>query len=52
MSTPKRRKGSKKHKFNLLLTESQYQQLRSYAEREEKDMAQIVRDLIRTLPTE
>jgi len=38
------------HKFNLMLTQSQYQRLKAYAEAEEKDMAEVVRELIRQLP--
>lgn len=50
MSTPNRRKQNKSHKFNVMLTESLYQRLKDYAEVEEKDMAEVVRDLIKTLP--
>ena len=37
-------------RFNVMLTESLYQRLKSYAEAEEKDMAEVVRELIKTLP--
>jgi len=50
MSTPNRRKSKASHKFNVMLTESLYQRLKDYAEAEEKDMAEVVRDLIKTLP--
>lgn len=33
-----------------MLTESLYQRLKDYAEVEEKDMAEVIRDLIKTLP--
>jgi hypothetical protein len=33
-----------------MLTESQYQRLKNYAEAEEKDMAEVIRELIKTLP--
>jgi effector-binding domain-containing protein len=50
MSTPNRKKTSTKHKFNVMLTESQYQRLKDYAEAEEKDMAEVIRELIKSLP--
>jgi hypothetical protein len=37
-------------RFNVMLTESQYQRLKDYAEAEEKDMAEVIRELIKTLP--
>jgi hypothetical protein len=33
-----------------MLTESLYQRLKNYADAEEKDMAEVMRDLIKTLP--
>lgn len=33
-----------------MLTESLYQRLKNYAEAEEKDMAEVIRDLVKTLP--
>jgi hypothetical protein len=50
MATSPRKKSSSMHKFNLMLTQSQYQRLKDYAEAEEKDMAEVIRDLIKTLP--
>ncbi len=50
MSTPKIRKAKASHKFNVMLTESLYQRLKDYAEAEEKDMSEVIRDLIKTLP--
>ncbi len=50
MSTPKSRKAKTSHKFNVMLSDSQYQRLKNYAEVEEKDMAEVIRDLIKTLP--
>ncbi len=50
MSTPTKRKKKTTHRFNVILTDSQYQRLKDYAEAEEKDMAEVVRDLIKTLP--
>ncbi len=50
MSTSNRRKPKTSHKFNVMLSDSQYQRLKNYAEAEEKDMAEVVRDLIKTLP--
>lgn len=50
MSTSTRKKSGAKHKFNVMLTESQYQRLKAYAEAEEKDMAEVIRELIRKLP--
>jgi effector-binding domain-containing protein len=50
MSTSNRRKPKNSHKFNVMLTESQYQRLKDYAEAEEKDMAEVIRELIKTLP--
>jgi hypothetical protein len=50
MTTSQRKKNSSMHKFNLMLTQSQYQRLKAYAEAEEKDMAEVVRELIRQLP--
>ncbi len=50
MSTSNRRKSKTSHKFNVMLSDSQYQRLKNYAEAEEKDMAEVVRDLIKTLP--
>ena len=50
MATSPRKKSSSMHKFNLMLTQSQYQRLKAYAEAEEKDMAEVVRDLIKKLP--
>jgi effector-binding domain-containing protein len=50
MATSPRKKSSSMHKFNLMLTQSQYQRLKAYAEAEEKDMAEVVRELIKTLP--
>jgi hypothetical protein len=50
MATSQRKKNSSMHKFNLMLTQSQYQRLKAYAEAEEKDMAEVVRELIRQLP--
>jgi effector-binding domain-containing protein len=50
MTTSPRKKKSSMHKFNLMLTQSQYQRLKDYAEAEEKDMAEVVRELIKTLP--
>jgi effector-binding domain-containing protein len=52
MSTPTKRKSKSTHRFNVILTESQYQRLKDYAEAREKDMAEVVRELIRTLPIE
>ncbi len=37
-------------RFNVMLTESLYQRLKNYAEVEEKDMAEVVRELIKSLP--
>jgi hypothetical protein len=37
-------------RFNVMLTESLYQRLKNYAEAEEKDMAEVIRDLVKTLP--
>jgi effector-binding domain-containing protein len=50
MATSPRKKNSSMHKFNVMLTQSQYQRLKDYAEAEEKDMAEVVRELIKTLP--
>jgi len=50
MSTSNRRKPKTNHKFNVMLSDSQYQRLKNYAEAEEKDMAEVIRDLIKTLP--
>jgi effector-binding domain-containing protein len=50
MPTPTKRKTKSTHRFNVILTESQYQRLKDYAEAEEKDMAEVVRELIKTLP--
>jgi metal-responsive CopG/Arc/MetJ family transcriptional regulator len=52
MSTSNRRKPKASHKFNVMLTESLYQRLKDYAEAEEKDMSEVIRDLIKTLPME
>ena len=52
MSTPTKRKQKSTHRFNVILTESQYQRLKAYSEAREKDMAEVVRELIRTLPIE
>lgn len=43
-------KSRKKVRFNVMLTESQYQRLKDFAEDNEKDMAEVVRELIKTLP--
>jgi hypothetical protein len=43
-------KSRKKVRFNVMLTESQYQRLKDFAEAQEKDMAEVVRELIKTLP--
>ncbi len=37
-------------RFNVMLTESLYERLKNYAEVEEKDMAEVVRELIKSLP--
>lgn len=50
MSTPSKGKSKAMRKFNVMLTESQYHRLKDYAEAEEKDMAEVVRELIKTLP--
>ena len=50
MSTSNRRKPKTNHKFNVMLSDSQYQRLKNYAEAEEKDMAEVIRDLVKTLP--
>jgi hypothetical protein len=50
MSTSTRKKAKATRKFNVMLTESQYQRLKDYAEAEEKDMAEVIRELIKTLP--
>jgi effector-binding domain-containing protein len=50
MSTSNSRKPKARHKFNVMLTDSQYQRLKDYAEAEEKDMAEVIRELIKTLP--
>ncbi len=50
MATPGKRKAKNTHRFNVIFTESQYQRLKNYAEAEEKDMAEVIRDLVKTLP--
>jgi hypothetical protein len=50
MATPAKRKSKNTHRFNVILTESQYQRLKNYAEVNEKDMAEVIRELVRTLP--
>lgn len=50
MSTSNSRKPKTSHKFNVMLSDSQYQRLKDYAEVEEKDMSEVIRDLIKTLP--
>jgi len=43
-------KSRKNVRFNVMLTQSQYQRLKDFAEAQEKDMAEVVRELIKTLP--
>jgi hypothetical protein len=37
-------------RFNVMLTEEQFQRLKDYAEQEDLAMADVVRSLIKTLP--
>jgi hypothetical protein len=50
MATSPKKSKSSMHKFNVMLTQSQYQRLKAYAEAEEKDMAEVIRELIKKLP--
>jgi len=37
-------------RFNLMLTEEQFQRLKNYAEQEDLAMADVIRSFIKTLP--
>jgi predicted transcriptional regulator len=42
----------KTHKLNVMLTEKQFQLLKTYAEQQEESMAEIIRRLCEKLPIE
>jgi len=42
----------KTHKLNVMLTERQFQRLKTHAEQKEESMAEIIRRLCETLPIE